>query len=151
MTPVLRRATPADIPAMAETFLAARRAMLHIVPMVHPDDSVVPWMRDRLFPETRLWVADAGGGRIAALMSLGPGWLHHLYAHPDAQGQGIGTRLLALARRQDEAAAGLDLWTFQANTGARRFYERHGFRPAEFTDGAGNEEKTPDVRYAWRP
>ena len=62
---------------MAETFLASRRSILAIVPMVHPDDSVIPWMRDRLFPETRLWVVDAGG-RIAALMSLGPGWLHHL-------------------------------------------------------------------------
>ena len=32
---------------------------------------------------------------------------------------------------------------------ARRFYEARGFRAIRFTDGAGNEEKTPDVRYRW--
>ena len=48
-----------------------------------------------------------------------------------------------------EASAALELWCFQANTGGRRFYERHGFRAIRFTDGADNEEKVPDVRYRW--
>jgi hypothetical protein len=43
------------------------------------------------------------------------------------------------------------LWTFQTNTGARRFYERHGFVAVDETDGSANEERAPDVRYAWRP
>jgi len=34
---------------------------------------------------------------------------------------------------------------------ARRFYEAHGATAVEFTDGEGNEEKTPDVRYEWKP
>jgi hypothetical protein len=34
---------------------------------------------------------------------------------------------------------------------ARRFYERHGFVAVEHTDGAGNEEREPDVRFLWRP
>jgi len=50
---------------------------------------------------------------------------------------------------QARRPAGLELWTFQVNDGARRFYERHGFRAVEVTDGAGNEERQPDVRYAW--
>ena len=29
----------------------------------------------------------------------------------------------------------------------RRFYEARGFRATRFTDGADNEERTPDVRY----
>ena len=41
----------------------------------------------------------------------------------------------------------LQLWAFQSNAGGRRFYERHGFAAVEFTDGAGNEERWPDVRY----
>ncbi len=32
-----------------------------------------------------------------------------------------------------------------------RFYERRGFVPIAFGDGSGNEERQPDVRYAWRP
>jgi len=147
---VLRRAVIADIPAIAATFLAARRSILHIVPMVHADDSVEPWMRDVLFTTTELWVAD-DAGRVAAMMSLSPGWLEHLYVHPDWHSRGTGSALLTVARQQPQASAGLQLWTFQGNISARRFYERHGFVTAEFTDGAGNEEKTPDVRYEWQP
>jgi hypothetical protein len=34
---------------------------------------------------------------------------------------------------------------------ARRFYGRHGLRAVRFTDGNGNEGKTPDALYEWRP
>ncbi len=40
---------------------------------------------------------------------------------------------------------------FQQNTGARRFYERHGFTLVAEGDGSGNEENLPDARYRWRP
>ena len=30
-------------------------------------------------------------------------------------------------------------------------YERHGFVAEEFTDGHGNEERTPDIRFRWTP
>jgi hypothetical protein len=43
------------------------------------------------------------------------------------------------------------LWVFESNVPARRFYELHGFVAVERTDGAGNEERAPDVRMEWRP
>ena len=43
----------------------------------------------------------------------------------------------------------VQLWTFQSNAGARRFYERHGFVAVQTTDG-DNEEQAPDIRYLWR-
>lgn len=144
----LRRARRADASAIAETFLAARRSILHIVPMVHPDDSVEPWIREVVFPENEVWVAEEAGA-IAAMMVISPGWLEHLYVHPKSHDMGIGSALVDLAKANPLAARGLQLWTFQGNTGARRFYERHGFKAVEFTAGEGNEEKTPDVRYAW--
>jgi ribosomal protein S18 acetylase RimI-like enzyme len=52
---------------------------------------------------------------------------------------------------KERNAEGLQLWTFQANEPAQRFYERHGFVDAERTDGAGNEERAPDIRYQWTP
>ena len=67
-------------------------------------------------------------------------------ALPEAQGQGVGTELLDIAKR---ASARLQLWTFQRNAQARRFYEARGFVLVEQTDGAGNEEKEPDARYLW--
>ena len=44
---------------------------------------------------------------------------------------------------------GLTLWTFQRNAQARRFYEAHGFVASEFTDCSHNEEREPDMLYAW--
>jgi len=41
------------------------------------------------------------------------------------------------------------LWTFQANTAAQQFYLRHGFVETQRTDGAGNDEHLPDVRFEW--
>ena len=52
--------------------------------------------------------------------------------------------------RVQEGLDVLQLWTFQGNVKARAFYERRGFTAAEFTDGEGNEERLPDVRYEWR-
>lgn len=40
-------------------------------------------------------------------------------------------------------------WINHQNTAARRFYERHGFVPLAYTDGADNEENRPDVLYEW--
>lgn len=146
----IRRAAPDEAPALAEVFLEARRSILHIVPMVHPDEGAPRWIREVLFAETVLWIAEHDG-RAAAMMSLSPGWLEHLYVHPNFHGQGIGTALLTRAKNSPQAEQGLQLWTFQGNAGARRFYERYGFIAAEFTDGASNEERTPDVRYIWQP
>ena len=65
---------------------------------------------------------------------------------PDWTGEGVGSRLVDLAKEQ--RPDGLDLWTFQSNTRARRFYERHGFTEIERTEG-DNEEGAPDVHYRW--
>jgi len=76
-------------------------------------------------------------------------WLDQLYVDPARTGQGIGTRLLEIARR--ERPVGLRLWTFQSNEGAQRFYERHGFTEVLRTDGSENEERSPDILYSDQP
>ena len=116
--------------------------------MVHSDADTRQWIAAVLPLSAALFVAERDG-RVAAMMALSPGWLEHLYVHPQFHGSGIGSALLAVAKASAEACNGLSLWTFQGNAGARRFYERHGFEAAELTDGTGNEEKTPDVRYVW--
>ena len=80
-------------------------------------------------------------------MSLTPGWVDQLYVATDWQGLGIGRQLLDMAKERSEGD--LQLWTFQVNDRARRFYERNGFVIAELTDGQGNQEREPDVRYVW--
>ena len=144
--PQLRRATAADAPSVAEIHIAAFRATYSFDP-AHPDDDVRDWVRDHLLPSTETWVAEWDGA-VVGYLSLGDGWVEHLYVAPGHTGAGIGSHLMTLAKRR--RPDGLQLWTFQVNAGARRFYERHGFTAVELTDGAGNEERQPDVRYAWK-
>lgn len=75
------------------------------------------------------------------------GWVDHLYLIPAVVGRGVGT--LFIERAKETLGSPIRLHTFQANAGARRFYERHGFRLVELTDGAGNMEREPDARYEW--
>ena len=70
-----------------------------------------------------------------------------LYTHPTWLGMGAETRLVELAKRADVNT--LQLWCFRANARARKFYEERSFLAVNCTDGASNEEKTPDVRYRW--
>ena len=70
-----------------------------------------------------------------------------LYTRPDRIGMGAGTQLLYAAKASGVGA--LELWCFQANERARRFYEARGFHAIRFTDGAQNEEQMPDIRYRW--
>ncbi|MHC8521114.1 GNAT family N-acetyltransferase [Rossellomorea sp. H39__3] len=72
--------------------------------------------------------------------------ISQLYIHKDHHGKGVGTALLTHAK---EASSGiLTLYTFEVNEGARRFYEKHGFRI--IGRGHENEEQLPDLLYEWR-
>jgi putative acetyltransferase len=73
-------------------------------------------------------------------------WIDQFYVLPAAQGRGIGSALLDIAKI---AHPRLQFWTFQRNLSARGFYESRGFTLAEETDGWGNEEREPDARYVW--
>lgn len=63
--------------------------------------------------------------------------------------KGVGAALLTVAK--ERRPRGVQLWVFQRNVGARRFYERHGFTLVRLTDGQDNEERVPDALYEWQP
>jgi GNAT superfamily N-acetyltransferase len=146
---VLRRAVAADARAAAEVYLGSFDAALPTVVRPHTDDEVREYIRDVVVPLRETWVAEADGRGIVGLMVLDGELLSQLYLDPEWRGRGIGDRFVALAK--ERSPGGLSLWTFQVNKPAHRFYERHGFAAVEFTDGSGNEEREPDVRYVWRP
>jgi GNAT superfamily N-acetyltransferase len=93
-------------------------------------------------------VASVAGQMAGVMATYQPGgisWITQLYLHPSHVAQGIGSQLLNMALAT--LPRPIRLYTFQQNTGARRFYERNGFLPIQFTDGAGNDERCPDVLY----
>ena len=142
----VRRARPDDAAVGAAVWWRARLDAVPESPApVHDEDDVARWVADVLVPAGATWVA-VERDEVVAMMTVRDGWIDQLYVDPSWQGRGVGTRLVELA--QSRARGGLDLWAFQANTGARRFYERHGFSAVETTDG-DNEEGAPDVHYRW--
>ena len=142
----IRRATPSDSAAVAEVWLRSRRASVPAIPApVHTDDDVRGWITDVVIPNGHTWVVAAESG-VVAMLVLDRGMIDQLYVDPAQTGHGLGSRLVERAKA--EHPDGLDLWTFQANVGARRFYERHGFVAVDTTVG-DNEEGEPDVRYHW--
>jgi ribosomal protein S18 acetylase RimI-like enzyme len=142
----IRRAAADDAPAAADVFLRSFRAALPTVRLAHDDADVRRHFAEVVVAQHETWVA-VEGGAVVALLALHDGTVEQLYVAPERTGEGIGSRLVALAK--ERSPGGLRLFTFQVNAGARRFYERHGFAVEALGDGSGNEEGEPDVLYAW--
>ena len=146
----VRRTSTSDAQAAADLYVRARRHAVPAIPPLRPsDDDARAWIAGAVRSGREMWVAEAEHGPIVALMLLEEDWVEQLYVDPNWTGQGIGGRLVEVAKR--ERPDGLQLWTFQSNHRAHRFYERHGFVAVERTDGQKNQEQAPDVRYVWRP
>ena len=142
----LRRARPEDAAAIAETHLASRRHGLPYLPEVHTDAETHQWVAAVMLPQQEVWVAEIAG-EVAGFAALHEGWLEHLYIAPEHQERGLGSALLDVA--MSRSPGGLQLYAFQRNERARRFYEGRGFLAEWFGDGSANEEREPDVRYRW--
>jgi GNAT superfamily N-acetyltransferase len=148
MNIALRPAILADAGAIADVLFESRAAFLSYAPSPHTDEEVRAWVRDVLLPREDVTVATMADhivGVMAMHRSDGIAWITQLYLAPSHVGLGIGSRLLG--RALATAPRPIRLYTFQQNTGARRFYERNGFLPIRLTDGAANEERCPDVLY----
>jgi GNAT superfamily N-acetyltransferase len=144
----IRRAVDDDADEIADVYLASFRTT-YAFAGIHTDDDVRRWVRETVVVSEETWVVVDPDGSIAGFMALDGDQLDQLYLRPGRTGHGIGGRLLHLAMTR--RPAGLSLYTFQVNLGARRFYERHGFTVTALGDGSGNEEGQPDVRYEWLP
>ncbi|MGJ3230368.1 MAG: N-acetyltransferase family protein [Oceanicaulis sp.] len=137
-----REEAPVIAAILRESFDAAlpRLAGLHT-----PEDDLA-FVRDALFKSCDIACAGSGGV-LAGFAAVNGESIEQFYLRPAFQRRGIGSALLAHVRKGRRQ---LELWTFQENVGARAFYARHGFIEAEMTDGAGSEEKAPDVHMVWR-
>jgi GNAT superfamily N-acetyltransferase len=146
----VRLGTAEDAEAIADLYSDARRAAVPQMPAaVHTDEEHRAYYRRHVVeePEHTVWVAEAGG-ELLGFAHCTPTFLDGLYVRPDLKGQGLGSLLLDVVEATHPD--GYELWVFQSNVGARRLYERRGLVEVERTDGAGNEERSPDIRMAWR-
>ncbi len=142
----LRPARADDALEIASIF-SASRALLTFLPRLHTQDEERRFIERVVLASCAVTLAEIGA-RSAGFLAREGEEIHHLYCHPEFLRCGLGTRLIASAKEADVDS--LTLWCFQANWPARRFYEAQGFHAIAFTDGRGNEEKTPDVRFRWQ-
>jgi GNAT superfamily N-acetyltransferase len=147
----IRKATVEDDRDIIRVLRASRLASLPYAPPVHSEADDLEWARRSLIPSGGVTVAVVEG-RIVGVMAVSRrqscSWIDQLYIEPTLYRRRIGTQLLQTALASLERP--IRLYTFQQNRPARRFYERHGFRPIQFTNGRDNEERCPDVLYELR-
>lgn len=135
---VFRNGAAADAPALAKPHAAARAAAMPDLVERHDIEVVAGWLATTLATRHRMRVATAPGIPVGGI-AFGQDAAHgpmvlHLHLDPGWRRRGIGPRL--------------SLPCIARNTGARAFYERHGFRVAATGDGAGTEDGEPDILYA---
>jgi GNAT superfamily N-acetyltransferase len=145
-TPMLRKLASTETDAAALVHRTAFDDALPALAGLHTPAEDRWFFRERVFEACELWGA-FDRAALLGIIAFRAGWIDHLYVLPIAQGHGVGTQLLQVAQ---SSFGDLQLWTFQCNLRARRFYETRGFVLAEETDGARNEEREPDARYRWR-
>ena len=146
--PVLRSATPADAEAVTAVHLASRAAAMPWLPVVHTPAETRWWVEHVVLTQHRTWVA-VSGDDVLGFVAVDDGRLEQLYLRPDRRREGIGT--LLFRRAQQVEPAGFTFAVFARNAPARAFYERLGCSVIGESDGRDNEEREPDVTYAWRP
>lgn len=143
---MLRQLAFADMDAAAQVHRTAFDGAMPWLVGLHTPDEDRWFYRERVFPTCRAW-GRFDDAVLSGIIAFRDGWVEQLYVLPSAQGRGVGTELLGVAK---SACDQLELWTFQRNAPARRFYEGQGFTLVELTDGVRNAEREPDARYLWR-
>ncbi|MCA1811786.1 MAG: GNAT family N-acetyltransferase [Halobacteriales archaeon] len=124
-TPKVRRAKPADLPAVEAlerlAFQDYRRA------------SSASLRRSLLSPRQSVWVVDGPKGQLGGLLVL---WhfphrvrIYDVATHPDLRGQGIGRALIAHAEREALAAgcSWMTLEAEEADPDLVAWYQHHGY------------------------
>jgi ribosomal protein S18 acetylase RimI-like enzyme len=114
------------------------------VAVPHPLADHRRFFEEHVLVETAVHVA-LRDGELIGFISSTPEAVLQLYVRVDHLGEGIGTRLLDLAKARSDGT--LWLHTFATNLRAQRFYERHGFDIEE--RGFEPVIQLDDIRYRW--
>src|SRR6266404_7846097 len=116
---MLRRLELTDMDAAARVLRTSFDAALPSLAGLHTPDEDRWFFRERVFKTCALWGA-FDGVLMVGMIAFRNDWIDQLYVLPGTQRRGVGTELLGVAQRSCDR---LQLWTFQRNAPARRFYE----------------------------
>lgn len=123
-TITLRKASAADHARIMRIWRKASRVGHPFLSEEDLDAQEHTTRREHL-PQADITVAARNGAIVGFIATLGDS-VGGLFVAPDAQGQGIGRRLVETAQGRSSS---LKLTVYEANRQARAFYARLGFRP----------------------
>lgn len=117
------------------------------MPRVHDHADVERYYAETVFAERKVIVAERMNDVAGFLALSDDRYVTALYIDAPHRGAGIGSLLVDVAKNLSPEE--LNLWTFENNHPAQRFYESQGFQVVRRTDG-DNEEQLPDILYRWQ-
>jgi ribosomal protein S18 acetylase RimI-like enzyme len=117
------------------------------LPRIQSHDDVVQFYKDVVYPQRRTLVAGTAAVVTGFATLSEDGYVAALYVRPKYRRLGIGSLLMRNAK--EELGDVVKLYCFQANIAALNFYDNHGFKEINRTDG-DNEEKLPDILLEWQ-
>ena len=126
---MIRRSSTAE----AESHFAVQRAACVAgLPHIYPPE-LYPFPDEEIRRRWRDWSGTTlvceRDGRVIGVAGVERCWLHGFYVLPEHWGTGVADELHDAALAEQRDCAELRLWVLEANARARRFYERHGWRP----------------------
>jgi ribosomal protein S18 acetylase RimI-like enzyme len=136
----------ADLAELVPMWRAAFEQGVGIVD-THPLADQAAYFEREVLPHHEVLVARGDDGSMLGFVACNAESIAQLHVRVGHHRQGIGSRLVALAK--ERSAGSLWLYTFARNVNARRFYEHHGFVATAF--GFEPVWQLDDVRYEWRP
>ncbi len=142
----IEEAKEEDMQEVARVFRTTRESELPYLPNLHTPQEDVSFFRSKVFGRHTVHVLKENDVRLVGFITFDSEWIHHLYILPELTGHGLGAQLMKLAKKNSK---NLQLWAFQRNQRAIKFYQKHGFKIIKETDGSENEENEPDVLMQW--
>ncbi len=127
--PTLRPLTAADLDAAMDIWLAANLQAHSFIPAAYWQNAAPEVLRQ--LPQAEVHVLEQNGlilgfiGLVPSTADPSSAFIAGLFVQPAAQSQGFGHLLLEQAK---QAYPKLILRVYRQNEGARRFYQREGFR-----------------------
>ena len=140
---------PSELAEVVSMWRASKRAAFPYVEVqqLYTLENDTDYFRDVIAAECEVWLA-VDEDQIAGLLALRGNLVDQLFVRLGAQRQGVGSALLAKAR--ERYPDGLRAYTFQKNSPARSFFEKHGFEVVR-AGLSPPPENEPDLEYVWRP
>lgn len=146
---LVREYRPEDLAKVVSMWHASKRAAYPYIEVRQrysiEDDR--GYFQNVLVKECDIWIAEIDN-KLVGMMAIKGKLIDQLFVNIDYQGQVVGTNLLEKAK--ELSPDHLQAFTFQKNTKARSFFEKHGFHAVRFFVSPPPENE-PDIEYAWKP